>query len=141
MKTLKESDIHTAICQYIKWRYPKVIFTSESGGIKTTIGQAKRIKNQRSEAGIPDLIILEPRGEFHGLCIEIKRSMKEVYNKNGTLKASAHLSRQIQLLARLSGIGYCAEFGLGFESCKEIIDNYLKLPLTYVDFSNPMGVG
>ena len=121
-----ESQIHTAICQYIKLQYPNIIFTSESGGMFTSPGLANRIKKQRSGTGLPDLIILEPRNGYHGLCIELKSSPACLYKKDGTLKKSLHLIAQNEILERLRSLGYFSTFAVSFEGCKLIIDEYLS---------------
>ena len=40
--------------------------------VKLTMQQAVRMKRGGYTAGTPDLIILEPRGLFHGLAVELK---------------------------------------------------------------------
>ena len=53
------------------------------------------------------------------------------FNKNttladGTLKKDQHLEEQAKMLEKLRARGYRAEFGVGFEGCKQIIDEYFK---------------
>jgi hypothetical protein len=44
----KEQEIHIAICQYIRNKYPDVLFSSESGGIRVSIGLARKLKLMRN---------------------------------------------------------------------------------------------
>jgi len=53
-----EENLQIAISSYLKYQYPDVIFTSESSGIRLTIGQATKAKKQRSKHKLPDMIIL-----------------------------------------------------------------------------------
>jgi hypothetical protein len=45
--------------------------------------------------------------------------------KDGTY-ATPHLAEQTETLSRLRGKGYVSHLGIGFDNCKEIIDQYLK---------------
>lgn len=119
-----EASIHLQVCQWLKMQYPDTIWTSEASGQRLTIGQALKARKLRSGNGLPDLIILEPRGQYHGLCIELKKD--DPYKKNGELKADAHLKEQDKTLNRLSQKGYYAEFATGFEEAKNLIEQYLK---------------
>jgi len=121
---MTEATIQLQVCQWLRLQYPDVIFTSESSGIRLTIGQAKKAKQLRSGNGLPDLIILEPRGGFNGLCIELKKDSP--YKKDGSLKTDEHLKEQDETLTRLSKKGYYAEFATGFEEAKDIITDYMN---------------
>ena len=73
--------------------------------------------------GFPDLQILEPRGGFNGLFLEIKRNGERIFKKDGTF-ASEHILEQADWLNGLRLRGYKAEFAVGFDECKTIIDAY-----------------
>ena len=74
-----EENLSLAVCKYLKLAYPSVIFTAESSGIRVSIGIAVKMKNQRSCNGLPDLMILEPRGNYHGLMIELKKENSRLF--------------------------------------------------------------
>jgi hypothetical protein len=124
---MSEYSEHKAVANYIKLQYPKVIFTSDSSGIRLSIGNAKKMLALKAKYKIPDLIILEPNSISNGLIIEIKRKDKSPYLKNGNLSKSEHVQSQNKTLEMLRDKGYSACFGVGFDNCKEIIDNYMKL--------------
>lgn len=128
----KEESLQIAISTYLKLQYKDVIFTSESSGIRLSIGAAIKAKKQRSEGKLPDMIILEPRGPWKGLCLELKKEGEKVYCGNGKLRAG-HISEQAKTLRRLSEKGYFACFAIGFSHAKQLIDDYMKLPLYKVD--------
>lgn len=125
----KEENLQLAISKYIRMQYPAAIFNCDlASGMKLPIWIAGKAKSQRSSKGQPDLIILEPRDKYHGLCLELKKDMDSVYLKDGvTLKKSEHLQEQQQILCRLSDKGYCAQFSCGFDNTKMIIDWYFSL--------------
>jgi hypothetical protein len=120
-----EQDIHIAICQYIKLQYPNVIFTSESSGLRVSMYQAKLLKKMRSGAGLPDIMIFEPRKSYYGLFLEVKRDNFAVYKKDGGIVSNAHIQEQEEVIHRLSQRGYLATFVRGFEDAKAILDYYL----------------
>ena len=122
----KEESLQIAVCNYIRLQYPNVIFTSEASGLKLTIGQAVKAKKLRSSRGLPDLIILEVNHGFCGMCIELKNETP--FKRNGDLKSSPHLQEQYFVLQQLNAQGYNAQFGIGFDHTKAIIDQYLKKP-------------
>lgn len=123
----QEERLHENICQYIRMQYPDVIFTSDSSGVRLTIGQAVKMKKLRSEKGIPDLIILEPRVNYHGLILELKRENETVFLKDGSLSKDAHIQEQDKILTRLAKKGYLAIFVVGFDKAKHMINYYMNL--------------
>ena len=127
MRNKEESKIHIAICDYLRLQYPSVIFTSEAGGIYTTMNQARLIKRTRSCTGIPDLLIFEPRGEYCGLFLEIKANGTTIYKKNGEFVKNDHLNNQREVLQKLMNKGYSCFFVIGFDNAKHIIDNYMGI--------------
>jgi hypothetical protein len=122
----KEESLQIAVSNYLRLQYPGVIFTSESSGIRLTIGQAIKAKKQRSNCKLPDMIILEPKGDFKGLCLELKKEGEKVFQKNGE-PYSGHIKEQYETLKRLSDKGYFAGFVCGFDHAKKIIDTYMGL--------------
>lgn len=120
----KEESLQIAISNYLKLQYPRVIFTSESSGIRLTIGQAKKAKQQRSNCKLPDMIILEPRGKWNGLCLELKKEDEKVFKANGDPYAG-HIEEQHNTLCKLQQKGYMALFACGFNAAKKIIDEYM----------------
>jgi hypothetical protein len=121
----KEESLQLAVCNYLRYQYPDVIFTCDlSSGMKLSIGQAVKAQKMRSSKGMPDLMIFEPRGDRHGLFIELKTVSP--YLKNGDIKTNQHLIQQDEIRKRLFSKGYHSTFGVGFDQCKSIIDYYLK---------------
>lgn len=122
----EEYATHKAVANYLKLQHPKVIFTSDSSGIRLSIGNAKKMIALKANYKIPDLLILNPSKQYHGLIIEIKRPGEKIYLKNGELSNNKHLQAQNETLKMLEYIGYKAVFGVGFDECKKIIDEYFE---------------
>ena len=121
-----EEQTHIKICQYIKKFYPNILFTSESSGIRCSIIQAKKLKAMRSCSGLPDIIILEPRKSYYGLFLEVKKEGTKVFKEDGGLRSDRHLEHQEEILHQLKQKGYFAEFVVGFDEAKSIIDYYFS---------------
>lgn len=115
-----ERSVHNAVCKYLKLQYPEVMFLSDFGaGLHMTQGNAQLQNKQKSDHSFPDLMIFEPRGGYCGLFIEIKRDDK--------LIKSEHTKRQGECHTELIKRGYLANFGLGFDNCIKLINDYLSL--------------
>jgi len=128
--SLKEESLQIAVSKYLRLVYPNVMFTSESSGIRLTMGQAIKAKKQRSQRGLPDMLIFEPRGGYFGLMLELKRDGESPFKRNGKLKAGLHLSEQYEAIKKLNFNGYRSFFAVGFDQAREIIDHYMSLKKT-----------
>jgi hypothetical protein len=123
----QEESVHVAIAAYIRAQYPNVLFTSESSGIRVPMHLAVMMKKQRSTHKQPDMIVLQPKGIFHGLILEIKKDHSEVFLKDGSISKKAHIQEQNNTLVMLRELGYCAMFACGFDDAKNKIDGYMGL--------------
>ncbi len=59
-----------------------------------------------------------------GLFLELKKDGTRLKKKNGEW-ATEHIAEQAKILEELRQRGYCAEFAVGLNEAKEIIDSYL----------------
>ena len=97
---MSERTLHRAVCDYIRLQYPDVIFNTDlSGATKLTVGQAVALKSLRSGRGFPDIVIYEPRKDYHGLFMELKKEGTKLYNKNG--EQPPHIAEQIEMINKL----------------------------------------
>ena len=124
---MTEDKLHAQVCEYIRLQYPKAMFNSDMSGLKLTMGQAVKVKKLRSSRGFPDLMIYEPRRGYHGFFLELKKPGEKLVKRDGSWK-SEHLEEQSNIIMRLVGRGYYANFAVGFDSAKEQIDSYMNLP-------------
>jgi hypothetical protein len=130
---MTELDIQIQVADYLRLRYPNVLFHSDYGsGLRLTPGQA--VKQKRLQGGRrawPDLFLAESKVDlidmikYSGLFLELKRPDVKIYKKNGEIVANEHIREQAALLEELRQRGYIAEFACGFDEAKKIIDEYL----------------
>jgi len=75
-----EDDLQKACITWFDYQYPKLknlLFHVPNGGHRN-IREAARLKSQGVRPGVSDLILLIPKGEFHGMCIEMKSEKGKV---------------------------------------------------------------
>lgn len=137
MRQQREYQICEAIAKYLKLAYPNVLYHFDYAGLNLSKAQSGRMKNIQGGRGFPDLFIAEPKevmeedGEqtivtyYNGLFIEVKKEGTVLWKARGG-PASEHIREQIDILTELEATGYKAEFGIGFDDCKNLIDNYLN---------------
>lgn len=77
------------------------------------------MKLQGTKAGVPDMFLAVPRGEFHGLFIELKRPIVK-----GEAKPVVS-PEQKRWLKELEAQGYMATVCYGWVEAKETIESYL----------------
>lgn len=149
-----EADLQIQVADYLRLQYPDVMFHSDFGsGIKLTPGQAVKQKRQNGgRRAWPDMVIAESRclrcmfchnditipcirpnfiedecdgvNRYHGLYLELKKEGTRMKKKNGDW-VNDHIAEQAEILERLRQRGYCAEFAVGFDEAKKMIDEYL----------------
>lgn len=133
-----EEKLHIEICSYLKQAFPDVIFFSEPSGLRlSSWHQRKLLKKIRSVGKLPDIFIAFPvegfdqKGrplKFHGFFLELKAEGTTIFKKDGEVVADQHIRDQRDTLIRLFKLGYAASFGIGFDQCKKIIDDYMDIP-------------
>lgn len=132
---MKESDLQVMVADYLRLRYPSVLFHSDFGsGIKLTQGQAMKQKRQNGgRRGWPDMFLAEPKEtdglgsqdeHIHGLFLELKKEGTRLHKKDGSW-ATEHIAEQAKTLQALQDRGYETYFAVGFNEAKKIIDDYL----------------
>lgn len=137
---MSETELQIAVADYLRLQYPNVLFHSDYGsGVKLTPRQAVIQKRQNGgRRAWPDIGIMQAKCYWgssadgrsatlkhnHGLFLELKKDGTRLKKKNGEW-ATEHIAEQAKILEGLRQRGYCAEFAVGFEEAKSIIDGYL----------------
>lgn len=133
-----EADLQIQVADYLRLRYPNVIFHSDFGsGIKLTMRQAAMQKRMNGgQRAYPDMFIALPKLRrnkdglhvyTHGLFIELKREGTRILKKDGEYVADKHIREQAKMLQELELLGYRAVFAVGFDQAKQIIDSYMAI--------------
>jgi hypothetical protein len=126
LKIKTEEIVETRVAAFLKSKHPDLIWRFDfAAGTKLTPSQAKRAKKINGPRGYPDLFIAEPRNKKCGYFIELKGGYSDVFNRDGSIKASEHLMRQLLYQKRLQAKGYAADWGLGAEDTISKIKKYL----------------
>jgi len=131
---ITEAELQIQIAEYIIRKYPTALFHSDFGsGVKLTPGQAvKQKKMNGGRRAWPDMIILR-EFDINGLdspvlFLELKREGTRLKKKNGDW-ATEHIAEQARMLRWINDLGLEAEFAVGFDEAKALIDEFLERPL------------
>jgi hypothetical protein len=125
MRQNREYLICKDIAMYIKLQYPTVIFHFDLAGLNLSKAQAGMNKAIQFHRGFPDLFIAEPRMGYSGMFIEVKAEGTKLYKKNFEAY-TPHIAEQSEFMDILRIKGYKCEFGVGWDECHKLIDQYLK---------------
>lgn len=122
-----EKQDRAALIKWLDLAYPKVLYKVSYGDdALLDPRQAREQKRLSFGRGWPDLMIYEPRGEFCGLAIELKKMDAKLYKASG-LFASTHLEEQQAMLDLLTERGWVCGFAKGLENQMKMITDYLSL--------------
>lgn len=138
-----EEQTQIQVCNYIRTQYPRVTFRSDyASGLKLTRNQAVKHSKLQSGRSWPDLFIYQPmehtdkNGDpimYYGCAIELKADgvtlMLKTGPRKGKLTSNPHIQEQAYMLQELLRLGYYANFAVGFDQAKKLIDWYLKKPV------------
>lgn len=126
VKPLLEHQEQKLVVNYFGKRYPKYygcFWSTPNGSVLAgnkiqRIKQVNKLKSEGMLTGVADLSFMIPRGEYHGLFIEMKRS-------NGT--ESDVSEPQKEFLDNMNEQGYFAVWCAGHEEAIRVIDEYMEL--------------
>ena len=118
-RTQHEAAEQEALFEWAEWVTGKIpdidlLYHIPNGGSRHP-KEAANLKRQGVKAGVPDLCLPAPRGELHGLYIEMKAGK----NKPTDL--------QEKWIERLRGNGYQVEVCYSWQEASRVIMRYLKL--------------
>lgn len=101
-----------AALHFERWPELRLMFAIPNGGERNII-VASNLKAEGVKAGTPDIFLPVPRGQWHGLFIELK------VGKNKPSDA------QTDCLLNLRKAGYGATWIVGWQAAVEVIERYL----------------
>ena len=114
-KPPSEHAEQATLVQWFKMAHPDLrVFAIPNGGKRGKL-EAMRLRLEGVSPGVPDLMLPTPRGQHHGLFIEMKRT------KGGSVS-----KEQKDWIAYLQAQGYQAIVCRGFEEAKREIECYLS---------------
>jgi hypothetical protein len=68
----KEDDLQVACMQWMKYAHPDVLAFHVPNGGKRNAREGAKFKRMGVLAGVPDVLILEPKQGFNGFAVELK---------------------------------------------------------------------
>lgn len=117
-QTALESVEQECLMRWVKLvsgKYPdlEMLYHIPNGGTRNK-REAEHLRRQGVKAGVPDLCLPVPRGEFHGLYIELKA------------KDNTPTEKQKEWLAKLDKQRYKTAVCWGWEAAAEVIEAYMR---------------
>lgn len=109
-----EDKLQNAVMQYLAAQYPEVLAAHIPNEGKRTPFERFKFKYLGGKAGIPDVMVFRPSGDFVGLAIELKA---------GRNKPTEAQLKWLEELGKNSWSAHCLN---SFEGCKDVIDKYFK---------------
>lgn len=115
-----ESQVQITVIQWAntvryKQRHLSYYLHHSANGGNRSITDAQQFKEMGVQAGYPDLLLDIPKGGYHGLRIEIKRSKRE--------KIKPHQQERIDAL---NEEGYLAVLCVGYDEIVDTIKDYMN---------------
>ena len=102
------------LINWFRLAFPKyIIFAIPNGGARHIV-TAVKLKAEGVLAGVPDLFLMVPKGEWHGMFIEMKAKTGNVSDK------------QKDFMAAANAMNYKTIVCYGFDDAKTSIINYLQ---------------
>lgn len=125
-----EETLQIRVASYLKRHYPSTIFLSDAAGLFMTIPMAVKWKRMNSDHARPDLLILAPSadGEYAAMALELKPEGTTIIvtrgPEKGNMTVNAHIREQAYCHTLLRGLGYYADFAVGYDDAITQIDKY-----------------
>lgn len=110
MKAPSETQEAITLASYVRSHHPDIVFTHIANE-----GQQKKVK-EGLEPGVCDYFFFEPRGQYHGLAIELKKRDRS----NGPSK------KQIKFIERISNKNYKCYVAYGWKEAVAQLEEYLS---------------
>lgn len=122
----KERKLAARIASYLSTDRPDLIYRFDiAADLRLPMQKAANLKRTfQHERGYPDLVILEPNSQYHGLFIELKADKETLYTLKGELRSSQHILEQVLFMNRLHAKGYQTLFVCSFEEFLEVLHEY-----------------
>ncbi|MBQ9416756.1 MAG: VRR-NUC domain-containing protein [Clostridia bacterium] len=108
-----EEGEQIAVCDWLRWH--QLVFLHVPNEAKRSQAAGHREKLMGLQKGFPDLLVLEPRGRYHGLAIEMKAI-------GGRVRPE-----QKEWIEMLKAKGYAASVAYGADHAIALIQEYLKV--------------
>jgi hypothetical protein len=116
---MNEHNAQRLLVAWFRDRYPDLadlFFAIPNGGARDPV-TAKRLKDEGVTPGVPDMFLAVPKGDKHGLFVEMK-----------AMRRGRVSQAQKRLLGALSAEGYMTAVPRGYDEAKTAIAHYLMHP-------------
>lgn len=120
-----EEKEQESFVEAMKVLYPDLKFRIGMEGARLPKGTRYKMKRQGMESGWFDIYIPMPKGNYHSLWIELKRSDAKLLKKDGN-PVDERTKNQIEIWRYLNDINHRAVFAFGAKQALKFVDCYLR---------------
>ena len=107
-----EDDLQMAVAQYLD--LVSLAWFHVANERRTSVRAGARLKRKGVKPGVPDVLIFEPKGKYHGLALELK------------IKGNYMTLEQKHWFTRLEMKGWFCKCCYNFDEVQETVTNYLE---------------
>ena len=122
-----ESEIQQVCVFWFRHQYPQYalnLFAVPNGGGRSAL-EAAIMKGEGVTAGVADVLLLVPSGEYHGLCIEFKKKAYKYVGEKVKLVVTNQSAPQKEWQKAVEPVGYKYVVVRSLQEFIELINNYL----------------
>jgi len=110
-----EARLNAELVKYIRYQYPTSLMVHVPNEGRRTKAERYSAKVLGILSGVPDLLIFDPRGKYHGLAIELK------------IKPNKPTDSQARVLKDLAARHWSTAVVYDLDEGIKIVDDYFKL--------------
>lgn len=123
-----EHNIQTACVRWFRLQHRDLapLLFAVPNAARRTRWEIAQLKQEGMVAGVSDLLLLVPRGPWHGLAIEMKKETEEWHGGKRTVTRTYQRPEQKEWQAAVEAQGYRYEVVRSFDAFQKLIDEYLK---------------
>ena len=127
MPAYREDALQRSVNSYLNY-WPNVLWCHVANERSTSPKHGASLKAKGVKAGVPDVLIFEPRGGYNGLMVELKTDAPTGFKKDGSPRAykKAKLSTaQALWLERLTERGYKTAIAYSLQDFINVFTEYI----------------
>jgi len=115
-KSRSEHQEQVRLANTLRTFYPEYLWFAVPNGGQRLPKEAIRLKAEGVRAGVSDLFVSHPSGEYHGLYIEMKKADGGVVS-----------DKQVDFMTKASANGYKCVVACGAEQALEMFQDYFDI--------------
>lgn len=122
----KEDRLTIACANYLRAKYPSVLFTHVANERRTSKARGGKLKKMGVRAGVSDFIIFYPCGGYAALIVELKVDAGTYEKGKWKSKKSYPSKTQREFLLKTQAVGYAVDVVWTVDDFHRLVDAYMS---------------